>query len=37
MEGHIRTLFAPIQIGPKVKLGQLGVGSNIAQSHSSSP
>ena len=37
--GHIWSLFAPIHMKslPKVKLGQIGVSSNIAQNHSSSP
>ena len=36
---HIWSLFAPIHMkgSPKSKLGQVGVGSNIAQNHSSSP
>ena len=36
---HIWSLFAPIYMKswPKVKLGQVQVGSNIAQNHSSSP
>ena len=39
IESHIWSLFAPIhmKIWPKVKLGQVQVGSNIAQNHSSSP
>ena len=36
---HIWSLFAPIHMKswPKLKLGQVQVGSNIAQNHSSSP
>ena len=36
---HIWSLFAPIHIQswPEVKLGQVQVGSNIAQNHSFSP
>ena len=36
---HIWSFFAPIHMKswPKVNLGQVQVGSNIAQNHSSSP
>ena len=39
IRSHIWSLFTPIHMKswPKVKLGQVQVGSNIAQNHSSNP